>query len=560
MADLYPTSETDEILRALEETRYDPPPVEDLIRTINDREQSLDAVNNACNLLQWEGRWRDPTAIEALVALLANDALPIERRVLAIWPLCNANEKQAIGPLSKILADKNLPLEYRSRAIQALVELTEKFEDREAVPFLIQVLEDRTIGRKLQGTVARALGSLHDSRALRPLLELLANCHHKERAACISALGELGDPGAIPALTALLLDPAARKSHRGGAAYALGRIGDSSVVPALLQGLRSLDDDLREGCIEAIGSLHAESASGTLLTIAGDPSEPAAIRAAALRALVSLGDSRLASASAAILADVRIKSDLRNVALDAIVAVGAPDTPDLLLQGLKDPSVSVRASSASYLRNYPSPGVVDALIALLKDKASDVRVSAARALGEIRDTRAVEPLLAVAQDETCDRDTRAFALIALSDLGDRLAVGPLITELRLPPEHDGLDCLIAIALGNLGDQRAVQPLINVITSPAIKEATDVCYYAVEALGKLRDKRAVEPILRMLIYNDRYLRCYAVQALGLLGDLRALPYLQWLADYGSEWIYDLGYIRNLAKEAIERIKSRLTPDP
>ena len=200
------------------------------------------------------------------------------------------------------------------------------------------------------------------------------------------------------------------------------------------------------------------------------------------------------------------------------------------------------------------------LVAAVKDGEGQQQASAVDALRELSTGQAVEPLLVLAQDRAAARDLRVHALKMLADLGEKSVVEPLLAELRPPPDHDHLDCLIAIALGNLGDQRAVQPLLNVITSPAIKESTDVCYRAVEALGKLRDKRAVEPILRVLIYNDRCLRCYAVQALGLLGDLRALPYLKWLADYGSEWIYDLGYIRNLAKEAIESIKSELIPGP
>lgn len=91
-----------------------------------------------------------------------------------------------------------------------------------AVPRLLSALQSRDI--LVRVGVIEALGMIRDPRALHPLTALTYNDRSLEvRWAAILALGEIGSPGAIPALVPLISDP--NRYIRNGAATALDRLG-----------------------------------------------------------------------------------------------------------------------------------------------------------------------------------------------------------------------------------------------------------------------------------------------------------------------------------------------
>lgn len=114
-------------------------------------------------------------------------------------------------------------------------------------------------------TAIRELGRRRERRALQRLLDLaqsLSSSPQKawdRRAHAMIALGELGDPHAVPPLLDLLADPAAAS----GAAWALGALGDQRAVDPLL-------DALHNGqwyAIKPLGDLGAGSAAPILLSM-----------------------------------------------------------------------------------------------------------------------------------------------------------------------------------------------------------------------------------------------------------------------------------------------------
>jgi HEAT repeat protein len=91
-----------------------------------------------------------------------------------------------------------------------------------AVPLLISALQSRDVLVRIG--IIEALGMIRDPQALHPLSAI----SHRDRAlevrwAAVLALGEIGSPGAIPALVPLIRDP--NRYIRNGAATALGRLG-----------------------------------------------------------------------------------------------------------------------------------------------------------------------------------------------------------------------------------------------------------------------------------------------------------------------------------------------
>lgn len=117
---------------------------------------------------------------------------------------------------------------------------------KEAVPALLVALQDesdRTAlgGYPLRRNAARALGEIGDPRAVPGLIACLQVADFQLRAAAATALGLLGDAQAIPALVALLQEqatPSALATEDLPQPYsaillALGRLNARTAIPAI---------------------------------------------------------------------------------------------------------------------------------------------------------------------------------------------------------------------------------------------------------------------------------------------------------------------------------------
>lgn len=131
----------------------------------------------------------------------------------------------------------------------------------------------------------RTLAQIEDRDAVKPILEILAESRNLEiQIAAIEALGELGSPGAVPALSEMLTSP--HWELRAKAATALGRIGDSWATPLLVGALRDPDWWVRRNSAAAIA--HMPDGIETLYEALDSP-DPFAADAAA-EALTDAGE------------------------------------------------------------------------------------------------------------------------------------------------------------------------------------------------------------------------------------------------------------------------------
>ena len=131
----------------------------------------------------------------------------------------------------------------------------------------------------------RTLAQIEDRDAVRPILEILAESRNLEiQIAAIEALGELGSPGAVPALSEMLTSP--HWELRAKAATALGSIGDAWATPLLVGALRDPDWWVRRNSAAAIARMPAGKA---VLYEALDSPDPFAADAAA-EALTDAGE------------------------------------------------------------------------------------------------------------------------------------------------------------------------------------------------------------------------------------------------------------------------------
>ena len=172
----------------------------------------------------WEGgRWSP--ALEVF-----KQSSPGEQAALALASL----GQPAFRPLTNELDNSNPSV--RRNAAWAIGELTNMLPGTraDAVPQLITLLSDSDDWVRM--AAARALGELHDNRAVAKLLATLSDDDWRVRELVVWALSETKDDRAVTALCSVLVsDP--RAEVRRGAAEALGEIQSAEALPALQQAL-----------------------------------------------------------------------------------------------------------------------------------------------------------------------------------------------------------------------------------------------------------------------------------------------------------------------------------
>ncbi len=323
------------------------------------------------------------------------------------------NPKDAEGWAKRAVSRSRL-----DEKLSALAEVRKAPGDRKAaVPPLVRIVED-------EGTFARARGE------------------------AALALGEIGDPAAIPALVKALGKPGATERDLAEmnrhVADALGALRAREAVPALTKLLQESRDGFAQvAAVDALGRIGDPAAVDTLVAVAtGDGVEPFTARKALL-ALGRIGDERASEAVMRMLFEERPGVSFFPEAAFAAVQIGRPMAAPLLavLEG-KDERLAtwarargvvagaLYAKSAQLLGDVGGTDAVPALVRKLGYQEGDpgiatyVRVFAAESLGRMRAREAVRPLGDLVARER-DPDVRDRYCDALARIGDPGAVPAL---------------------------------------------------------------------------------------------------------------------------------------
>lgn len=184
-----------------------------------------------------------------------------------------------------------------------------KLKSKNDVRGLIQALSYKKDPR-IRNDAVRALGTLRDQRAMKPLLKALKDKDNSVRASAAEAVGRMGNPNAIEPLIVALSDrdhivhsQAVGSLRRVGgmravsllarlmaygkeapyrlmAANALADLGDIRAVDPLVEALRHEDSEVRCHAAWVLGKLGYQAGIGPLITALKDKDPQVCKRAA----------------------------------------------------------------------------------------------------------------------------------------------------------------------------------------------------------------------------------------------------------------------------------------
>ncbi|HEX8672643.1 MAG TPA: M56 family metallopeptidase [Longimicrobium sp.] len=291
------------------------------------------------------------------------------------------------------------------RAVQALIEALRTDTDatvRNTAAWALGEIESRAATAALvqamasdrsievRRTATWALGQIEDPAAVDGLARAMRDPDTELRETAVWALGEIESRTAVPALSSVLREGDA--AMRRVAAWALGQIEAAEAVPALAAALRDSDREVRETAVWALGEIESADAVPALTTVLGDP------------------DPRVRNQAAWALGQIEAESGVAPLSR--------------VLQG--DSDAGVRQTAAWALGEIERESAMPALTAALRDRVPAVRATAAWAIGQIEPDRAPAELNALLRDD--DQSVRANALWALGQTRDVAAIEPLLRD------------------------------------------------------------------------------------------------------------------------------------
>lgn len=342
-------------------------------------------------------------------------------------------------------------------------------------------------------------------KKVRPLVTEAGECTmlHPQRCEALKAVVALG-PGAGPALVTLLGDK--KPEVRAAAAAAAGHLKVEAAGPRLLQLIEDKDARVRMAAITATGRVRAEGAVSALskalgtedvneklvTTVAlGETGSAAAftplvsqlthfhpkVKAAAARALASLGDKRATGYLAVMLADPAVRWPAKRAACDALGKLADPDGVAMLLMMTGHDELKVRLSAIHALGAIGDARAAGALGLLLRQPA--LAMPCAVAIGRIKSADALPALIRVVTERAHASEVIEKAFWAVGEIHSPSAVTALL------PMLDDADPRIALwaadALGRIGDERAAEPLLDALRRDE-QEVKEMAAWALQQLS------------------------------------------------------------------------------
>jgi HEAT repeat protein len=292
---------------------------------------------------------------------------------LAVWP--RAVPPELVHALLDAIDDHTQKV--RVEAIYTLGTIARPPLAADAAAQLIKALDH--YDPVIRAAAARVVGRLQVNNAGDALIKAMNDSNSAVCYAAMRALGDLHEQRAVKALA----DQLAFYGKGEGAAAsldALAKIADPSSVPLFKARLADKDPVLRQAAAEGLGRVGDKSEVSALQTGAGNDSS-AAVRAAMAFALQKVGYTYVAR-----LVDFMTSEKIAPQIAGYLLELGPSIVPSLLSH-LQDPSPAIRANVAEVLGALGSPAAESALQPITQDKDRQVAEAATRSLQQLKMSR-----------------------------------------------------------------------------------------------------------------------------------------------------------------------------
>lgn len=494
----------------------------------------------------------DETRIAATVDALVASRGDVEA---ALKALASSAEAVVLADVAQILGRRHSQTSLQTLALLvehvddnvsvAAIEALGRIGGRGVVDVLVKAVESRRFFRCF--AAIDVLGKSGDPRAIAPLVGLLDNPQYGFEA--MRALGRTGDraavgplcrllaassDGVVRAVAQALADLRQRYGERLGTTLpieeALRRAAPSGAARRLMHCMNGADVSEQVAIVEALGCLHEDSATPTLLHALDAAPAVAATAAKVLKQLASSSETQWIEA-------LRLGNSLRRQAILPIIS--RTNALEAVLECLSDESATVRRLACEALTSLGRPEATPILFERLHDRSPAVvqaAISAISALGS-SDTLALATAAAAANAPAVRR--AALRILSYTGRPEALSVfesGTRDADVRVR------DAAIH-GLSLIETPRAVDLLLELTHDASAATRAS----AVRALGGTNtDVQVIEQLLQALQDGDPWVRYYACQSLGKLGDVAAVPaVVERLADVA-------GQVRVAAIEALSRL--------
>lgn len=413
---------------------------------------------------------------EPLMGALGDESWRVRR--MAVDGLARHGGPDAIKSLLRTLREEHNNLNVLNSALQVLA-----LSGVDALTPLMEWLKESDIDLRIYS--AQALGEQGDPRAVPALVGALEDEDANVRYHAIEALGKLRAVDAVEALTAVA---ESRDFYLAFPALdALTRIGESRIASRLVPLLE--DDMLRVPVADALGQLGDEDVVAPLVRLLNKPDAPTLVISNALSALYDRFEKSYQEGS--LIADL-VRPEIN--------ATGAQN----LLDALSETSDDALRGHALVLGWLEGEAIEKALTRLLG------RATARKEVVEALVRQGAQAsLLLIEQLEAEDFETRQAAVIALGRIGDARAVGPLVKVLTGDPE---LVIAAAGALAKIGDRGSFEALLGLIshTDASVRQA------AIAAINSIGHPEMADRALTLLNDSNPHVRESAVRIAGYFG--------------------------------------------
>lgn len=319
--------------------------------------------------------------------------------------------------------------------------------------------------------------NINEMKAKKDVKGLISSLAHKDleiKRGALSALGELRDSRAIKPIIDLL----GQKDVSTEVKQALARMEPADVIPLLIEKIGSSGSSNRDYAKQIV-ILIGKPSIPSLWKIIMEGKSPSRNYAADLLdeiGAVKLADIPEANSIAYLIAKNRFEECVQY----GQTAVGT------LSAFISSPEWDYRKQYAvKALGKIGGSDVIEYLTAALLGDDSNVRGAAIEVFGNIGDDRAVELLIRALKigNSNPNDDTREKAALALGKISDNRAVLPLVEALTAPYPHYGMCDKISKALININGPAAIEALAPVLGH----ESWNPSHFAEEAIEGLLNK-------------------------------------------------------------------------